>query len=74
MLDCDSFLWPIEFGTCQAGCDARLDMVEDDLQKVSDCEGFIQEFGDAHAENCEATELLRVQRLPLNDLRADLEA
>ena len=73
MLDCDSFLWPIEFGTCQAGCDARLGM-EDVLQKVSDCEGFIQEFGDAHAENCEATELLRVQRLPLNDLRADLEA
>ena len=39
--------------------------------KVSDCEGFIQEFGDASFEHCEATELLRVQRLPLYDLRAD---
>ena len=48
--------------------------MEDDLQKVSDREVFVQQYGDAHAENCEATELLRVQRFPLNDLRADLEA
>ena len=49
-------------------------MEEDDLEKVSDCEGFIGQYADVLVETCEVKEPLREQREPLNDLRADLEA
>ena len=48
--------------------------MEDDLEKVSDCEGFIGQYADVLVETCEVKEPLREQREPLNDLRANLEA
>ena len=31
---------PEGFGSCESRCDARKDLVEDDLEKIEDCESF----------------------------------